>query len=191
MQPELEKLAADIVDGLLQDLGATFPHVGTAIRVIDADVYGWKVARAEALADRLKSLLVPAMSSGELLKIMTAARNDSLRDAFAEQALALHERFFDKDPVERLGGRETRRLVAVSCYLMADAMLRARNPEPQPAIVEVADGELTEVEAFDSNPFVINARKVLAEISRPLGLGETHHSRLCALRVMANKLFPF
>lgn len=50
----------------------------------------------------------------------------------------------------------------------------------------------TEAQAaeFDSNPFVVNARKVLAAIKEPFtpGLGDI---RVSALRALVDQLFPF
>lgn len=131
----LDKFAADIIEALLKDLGDTFGYVAVELedKRIEADLYGWKVAKAEALADMLKKFA----QKTRVLEAEFDLPDAVLRDYFAGQALAstfeAHHRFSgsSKDAQDR-----DYQHLAQECYRMANAMLAARNAEPQPAIVE-------------------------------------------------------
>lgn len=185
----LDKFAADLIEALLKDFCETFPRARDVVATMDGDVYGWKVARAEALADRLKTTV--GKSDAELvLERLNKAADKRLRDEFAMRAPPMPEDFevpehipfeytsrvtdgwtakekedfagwgdwlSDEDISPDLLAKFKKALEEIKAIVQrndqarldsrmsrearwrwayADAMLAARNPEPQPAIVE-------------------------------------------------------
>lgn len=182
----LDKFAADIIEALLKDLGDTFPNIAERFEHCSADLYGWRVARAEALADALKGLATKT-------RVLDAEFDLPMRDLFAMNApevpswfiytpahghpgeaplpdlknpeeeegygdLPHHEQWAKRQVYTEAFNRLWKEQVplreahakAMRAWQQADAMgrltqwrwayagamLRARNPEPQPVTVE-------------------------------------------------------